>query len=428
MLVAILLVPISIQYLGPDRAGVWFAFQGLVAMLALLDMGFGFVISRQAAFTLGVEQDVIQSRGFLSLPAGVDGVSCLFHIMVQMYRVTGLVVLVTGTLGFELIQNIGNLLPPQDWEARLCWYALVVSATLQIFSLGRAAVLNGLGLTFQTKAASGALILLSGGLAVVAAITGFGLIGMGLAFLVTSMLQSIVISYFVPIFLRTLNSVNTNWVTKNGGCWKQVKLLSKNALPIGGVLVFASLTYTIQPTISGMIIGAESVTPFYVAQKIAGALNLIIMQICLPQLPFLTRVVGAQDFKNAFSKVSQIMRLGVFAFILLGILFYFFSPLAAKMLLHKQSYLQNPALAVLTVDFIILGIMSLAAQLILATGHNPFFYSTLLTGLTSLLLSIVLAPQLGLFGLTLAPLIAGILFNYRVILHEFLLLKANLNQ
>jgi hypothetical protein len=119
MLAAILLVPISIHYLGPDRAGVWFAFQGLIAMLALLDMGFGFAISRQAAFTLGVDDDTGPSRGFLSLPTGLGGVSCLFHIMMRMYRITALVVLVIGSIGFEFIQNFGRLLPPQDWEARL---------------------------------------------------------------------------------------------------------------------------------------------------------------------------------------------------------------------------------------------------------------------------------------------------------------------
>ena len=152
MLVALLLVPLSIHYLGPDRAGVWFAFQGLVAMLALLDMGFGFAISRQTAYTLGVDHDVSRSNGFVSLPMGHGGVSCLFHIMVRMYRLTALAILVVGALSFELIQNFGRLLPAQDWEARLCWYTLVVSATLQILSLGHAALVNGLGLTFKTKA------------------------------------------------------------------------------------------------------------------------------------------------------------------------------------------------------------------------------------------------------------------------------------
>jgi O-antigen/teichoic acid export membrane protein len=419
MLVAILLVPISIHYLGPDRAGVWFAFQGLIAMLALLDMGFGFAISRQAAFTLGVDDDTGPSSGFLSLPAGLGGVSCLFHIMMRMYRVTALAVLVIGSLSFEFIQNFGRLLPPQDWEARLCWYALVVSATLQILSLGHAALVNGLGLTFKTKALAGALILLSGSLAVAAASMGLGLIGMGCAFLATAFVQWIAVRYLVPNSLRSLDSVNANWIRRNGGCWKQVQLLSKSAIPIGGVLVFASLIYTIQPTISGMIIGPESVTPYYVAQKIAGALNLVIMQICLPQLPFLTRLVGARDFKSAFLKISHVMSLGSLAFIVSGLLFYFLSPTAAKVLLHKQSYLQDPALAFLTVDFVVLGISSFAAQIILATGHNPFLFSTLLTGLLALCLSLVLTPHLGLLGLTLAPLLAGICFNYRVSFYEF---------
>ena len=423
MLVALLLVPLSIHYLGPDRAGVWFAFQGLVAMLALLDMGFGFAISRQTAYTLGVDHDVSRSNGFVSLPMGHGGVSCLFHIMVRMYRLTALAILVVGALSFELIQNFGRLLPAQDWEARLCWYTLVVSATFQILSLGHAALVNGLGLTFKTKALAGSLILLSGALAVTAASMGLGLIGMGCAFLVAAFVQWISVRFFVPNSLRTLDSVHANWIRTNGGCWKQVRLLSKSALPIGGVLVFASLIYTIQPTISGMIIGAESVTPYYVAQKIAGALNLVILQICLPQLPFITRLVGAQNFESALSKISQVMRLGLFAFIVSGLLFYFLSPMAAKILLDKQSYLQDPALAIIAIDFILLGISSFAAQIILATGYNPFLFSTLLTGLLALCLSIILTPQFGLLGLTLAPLLAGICFNYRISLVKIIHLQ-----
>jgi O-antigen/teichoic acid export membrane protein len=172
-----------------------------------------------------------------------------------------------------------------------------------------------------------------------------------------------------------------------------------------------------------MIIGPESVTPYYVAQKIAGALNLVIMQICLPQLPFLTRLVGARDFKSAFLKISHVIRLGLLAFIVSGLLFYFLSPMAAKVLLHKESYLHDPALAVLAIDFILLGISSFAAQIILATGYNPFLFSTLLTGLLALGLSILLTPQLGLLGLTLAPLLAGIFFNYRISIVEFIRLQ-----
>jgi O-antigen/teichoic acid export membrane protein len=113
------------------------------------------------------------------------------------------------------------------------------------------------------------------------------------------------------------------------------------------------------------------------------------------------------------------MRLGLFAFVVAGLMFYFFSPTAAKVLLHRESYLQEPALAVLAVDFVLLGILSLAAQVIIATGHNPFLISTLLTGLCALCLSVVLTPHLGLLGLTLAPLLAGVCFNYRVTILEF---------
>ena len=85
----------------------------------------------------------------------------------------------------------------------------------------------------------------------------------------------------------------------------------------------------------------------------------------------------------------------------------------AAVLLHKSNYVDSTTLAILTLDLCILGMTSIGGQYVLAWGENPFVLSTIFTGITSLFLTIILTPQLGITGLPLATLAAGIFFNYR---------------
>ena len=93
--------------------------------------------------------------------------------------------------------------------------------------------------------------------------------------------------------------------------------------------------------------------------------------------------------------------------------FYFLSPWAAEVLLRKTDFVDHETRLLMTIDLLFLGSSVIWGHYVLAAGRNPFVFSTIFTGTTSICLTISLAPLLGTMGLPLATLIAGLVFNYR---------------
>ncbi len=72
----------------------------------------------------------------------------------------------------------------------------------------------------------------------------------------------------------------------------------------------------------------------------------------------------------------------------------------------------------MSLDLIALGSTVIWAFYVLGSGKNPFVKSTIFTSLTSLIITVILVPRLGVAGLPISTLIAGVLFNYRMSIIE----------
>lgn len=413
MLVALMLIPIATCFLTRDEAGIWFAFQGLVTMIGLLDLGFGFAISRQAAFTLGAGESTIAKGDFIHLAHGWQGVSQLFLLTRSLYRWLALAAAIAGLAAFEIFSRVGNLIPPETPGVRLCWYGMAGASVILILTAGQSAFVTGLGAVYQTRFLAGLYQLGAGAGAALAAWQGWGLPAMASSFALCALVQWLAVGCVrrrVAAPMRNIEPVNARP--------RSLAKLAKAALPVGGVIIFASLIYTIQPTVLGMLLGPDTVTPFYLAQKIALACNLLAMQAGLPQLPFFTRAWGAADFIASRNNMKKTLSRTLLLVILSTLGFYFLSPFVSSALLHHESYVGSATLLLMSVDLLLLGGTSIWGQYVLASGRNPFVISTVLTGLVSLGATVILVPRLGLTGLPVATIIAGLLFNYRKCLIE----------
>jgi O-antigen/teichoic acid export membrane protein len=165
------------------------------------------------------------------------------------------------------------------------------------------------------------------------------------------------------------------------------------------------------------------VVPFYLAQKIGLAFNMLSMQMALPQLPFFTRSLGGGDRNEISRRLNETVRKTTSIVFVTSLLFYFSSPWFAKVLLKKSEYVDSLTLSMLALDFFILGLTGVGGQFVLASGRNPFMVSTIFTGIASLSLTALLTPKIGIVGLPIATLIAGLAFNYRKCFVEYRKLK-----
>lgn len=413
MLVALLLIPVVTRFMAPDQAGIWFAFQGLVSMISLLDLGFGFAISRQAAFTIGATEATVAKHDFIHLAHGWSGVAQLFLLTRTLYRWLAFMAALTAVFAFEVVTRVGNLVPPGTAGVRWCWYGMALASCILILTAGRSAFLNGLGAVYQTRFLAGIYQLAAGGGAAFAAWKGWGLPAMGISFA------------FCAVFYRFGVGIVSQSVTSSMREAPHIpppegslKRLARAALPIGGVTIFGSLIYTIQAPLLGILLGPEKVAPFYLAQKIASSINVANMQTGLPYLPFFTRLLGQGQTKEAKNLMRNVT-FRITAFALVGsVIFFFVSPLAASFLLKSGSYLDRSILGLIALDMFLLSSTVIWSQFVLAAGRNPFLIQTLATGITSLVASIVFVNEFGVFGLPLATITAGCMFNYRKYLFE----------
>jgi O-antigen/teichoic acid export membrane protein len=408
VLAALLLIPVVTQHLSPDEAGIWFAFQSLVSIISMLDLGFGFAIARQAAFTLGANSSTIANDDFIHLAPGWSGVAQLFDLTRTLYRALAGAALVIGILAFEVFSRVGSLVPVSTQDVRWCWYGMVAASSLLILAAGQSSFLNGLGAVYQTRFLLGFYLLLAGAGAAFAAWKGWGLVAMGASFAFSSVV------YWLSIEMvrraTTAAMLEAKVICSPPGSFKR---LVKAALPVGGVNVFGSLVYTAQAPLLGMLLGPEKVAPFYLAQRIAMACNMLAMQFTLTQLPFFTRALGAGDFVEAKANMKRtILRTSMLA-TLTTLTFYFLSPWAAEVLLRKTDFVDHETRLFMAIDVLFLGCTVIWGHYVLAEGRNPFVISTILTGFVSICLTTCLTPLIGTTGLPLATLIAGLVFNYR---------------
>ena len=410
---ALLLIPVVTRFLTPDQAGIWFSFQGLVTMIALLDLGFGFAIARQAAFTLGATETTTVKDDFIHLAHGWPGVGQLFLLTRTLYHWLALSAAVTAVLTFELFSHFGNLIPPESSGARWCWYAMASASVLLILTSGESAFLNGLGAVYQTRFLAGFYQLFAGAGAACAAWQGWGLPGMGMSFAICALLYKFTVALTRRAIISPLAGIQVP-PPPPGSLGK----LARAALPVGGVNVFGSLVYTIQAPMLGFLLGPEKVAPFYVAQKLGMACNLAAMQLVLPQLPFFTKLIGSCNIPGALSNMKRNLVRATILVLVSSVGFYFISPWIAAVLLKKSTYVDNYTLAVMAVDLFCLGASVIWGQYVLASGKNPFVLSTVLTGVMAMTLTILCALEFGVVGLPIATLMAGLCFNYRKCLNE----------
>lgn len=406
--VALVLIPVVTRFLSPVEAGIWFSFQGLVTMIALLDMGFGFAIARQAAFTLGAHEATVAKDDFLHLAHGWVGVNQLFQLTRVLYRWLAAGAAFVAVAAFEIFSRFGNLVPTETPGMRLCWYAMAATSVFLILAGGESAFLNGLGAVYQTRFLSGFYQLVAGAGAALAAWQGWGLPAMGLSFFVSAGCYKIAVA-----FTRQRTTVPMRGMVALPSPSGSLKRLAKAALPVGGVTVFGSLVYTIQTPMLGFLLGPERVAPFYLAQKIAMASTIAALQPALSQLPFFTRLLGSDNLTEAKKNMKKSAVQTTVLVLAGGLGFYFFSPYVALILLHREAYIDNMTLGLMTVDICILGCSAVWGQYVLAAGRNPFIFSTVCTGAASLAGSVIFVSYLGVAGLPIATILAGLFFNNR---------------
>jgi O-antigen/teichoic acid export membrane protein len=170
-------------------------------------------------------------------------------------------------------------------------------------------------------------------------------------------------------------------------------------------------SYTQVPLI-GFLIGPEGVPAFYLAQRIGQLVNGAVLHLMHPQLPLFTQELASGRNTEARQRMKRTILAVSIGAVGANTAFYFLSPVLVELWVGPGRYLEVAALLTVSIDYMVLSAVVVWGSFVLASGRNPFVVPTIVSGSLNLLLCLGLVPKLGLLGVPLASLLAGLLFSY----------------
>jgi len=408
MAMAVILIPQIILLLSPTDAGIWFTFHSLIAFLPLMQFGLPPTIARQVAFSLETKGNPGGERNddFLQIRPGIDGINDLFVLTRVIFIVIVVICLGILILIGQYILPLGRLLPEDSIEASIAWYLLGTLILTVIYSNLYQAFLEGLGQIYLANFIRGTFNLLAGCAVIVSLHMTQSIAVMAASHAVCGLLamvsQQLVLNRYFRGHPSTISKPD----------WSMMKPLMKVSLPFGLIILGRSMVTAIQVPLIGFLLGAETVSPFYVAQKIGFSIRLAASHLTLPQLPYFTRELVAEKWKAARRRMTRIILVVVgFSFATQAV-FFLLSPWFVKVWIGPNQYIDHITLFWMALNFFLLSSTQILASFTIASGHNPFLLSYLLAGFLNILLCVFLVETYGILGIVWSSLLAGLITIY----------------
>ncbi|MGB9601271.1 MAG: hypothetical protein ACP5MG_01620 [Verrucomicrobiia bacterium] len=408
ILPAIVTIPFILKKLAADEAGLWFAFQGFLAAITLTDFGFSFVISRQVSYTLckGNGGDTKRKDDFIETAPGWEGVRNIYRAGRMLFgRISGIGILLLIIL-YELVLPHTKLALMQNVKTAVAWYLLGLATIISLQAKLNQSVIEGAGKMYLTKFMIGTFQILNGAFIIAVLLIVPTLPAISLVVLTIAALQ------YISLKLA-LNLISENKLKGYVAVEKAiVSKLWRVAAPIGIVSSASYCITSVQVPMVGAILGAEKVTPFYLAQRIAMVIMQAVSQLSQPQVPLFTMDYSRPNFNAARQRMKKTITVVTGAVLLGFTIFYFASPAVVNLWVGEGKYVEGNVLLIMSVDYSILGVAGVWANFVLASGRNPFVVSTIINAVLNLILTATLCKLYGLIGLPISTLICGLLTNY----------------
>lgn len=406
---AIISIPVIMQLLGRNDAGLWFSLQGFLTMLGLADFGFSSAISRQAAHSLHLvagSAPAIHRPDLIETSPGWAGVSELYGASrLLFWRVTAgaavmLVILYHAVIPFT------RLIEHRSFGTAVTYYALGISVLLTLQTRLSLSFLDGTGYMFLSRLILGTYGIVWNVASVVALFIVPGLLSMSLMVLIASALL------YAMMHLALTRVAGREIEFSAPASKPMVRRLWKVALPFGLVNSGVYLVGTVQVPLLGAILGAAVVAPYYIAYRITQTLHVAVQQITLTQMPLFTQQLAAGHVPAAKHRMLRTLSLAGVLYTGAGLLLYLGSPSLVRLWVGAGQYVTLSVLLLITINFFLAGVSAVPGHFVLASGSNPFALSTFLQGILTVLGVIAFCPWLGVAGVPVSSLVAGLLTNY----------------
>ena len=409
----LILLPILLRNLSPEDVGLWFVFISLASLAQLLELGFLPTVARNTAYVYAGAQ-ALGERG---LPARVDAeVKLNVALLAGLIAASRKIYRIVAALAAAVLLGggsyyISTLLGPQQHPADslLAWAAYSGGYIASLYYGYFNGMLQGRGDVTQANkvviASRGSLVLF-GGAAVSA---GYGLIGLGVASMLSSMLgRWLARRYFFAPARMEMCGIRAEKAADTG---RLIRILWFNASRQGAVNLGAFLIQRGNILVASSFLGLSAAASYGMTVTILMALSGVSVVICQIQMPQMNRLQASGERQLLRAMYGEIVILACAAYMI---------GLAAVVIwggqlldLMGSSTDLLPQAAVLTLGVILLLELnhSIAASYLTTTNQVPFLWAALVSGVVTTLLSISLVHQWKIWGLILAQGGVQLMYN-----------------
>jgi O-antigen/teichoic acid export membrane protein len=393
IMISLLLVPMTINYINPTRYGIWLTLSSIIGWFSFFDIGFGNGLRNKFAESMA-KGDKTLARTYVSTTYAI--LSIIIGVVLVLF------LCINPFLNWDRILNT-----PRDMSSELGILALVVFV---FFCIQFVLQLINTILTADQKPAKASFFNLLGSI--------FSLI---VIFILTkttsgSLLYLGIALSFAPVLVVAGSSV---WFYKRdykdfAPSFKFVKFsYAKNLMSLGVKFFFiqiaAIVLYQTSNIIIAQLFGPSEVTPYNIAYKYFGIVTMVFSIIIIPFWSAFTEAYAKNDLpwiKNIIKKLF-----GLWGFIIIGTgIMLIFANIFYRLWIGTTIKIPFLLSVFMAIYIIINSLNSIYSQFLNGVGKIKLqLYFSIINSIINIPLAILLAKKFGIIGVIASTSILGLL-------------------
>jgi len=411
----LLLLPIVLRYLLPEEVGLWFVFMSLAGMAQLLELGFQPTIARNVAYVYAGAQK-LDAHGCVPnstehSPVNVKLLQQLFWTARRIYLgVAAVAMLVLGIIGSIYVVTL--LTPKMEMlHVVSIWLVFSFGYVINFYYGYFNGFLQGRGDVTATNKIVVASRIVSILLASILLVMGFGLFGIAIASLISSLIGRFLASRLfwsgagVEMAKMAKGKVSADH--------SLLSILWPNASRLGWVSLGGFLITRANILIASSFLGLQDVASygltFQILLTISGVAN-VILNLNMPRLSG-DQIRGRQD--RVLESFGKSLASAWLIFIIASVFFIVFGGEMLQVIGSRTHLLSTSLMVVFAVVMFLEMNHSLCAAYLTTHNEIPFVRAALLSGFGIVIVSITLVTVLhfGVWGLVLSQGMVQLAYN-----------------
>lgn len=305
ILISLMVVPATINYINPERYGIWLTLSGIIAWLSYFDFGFAHGFRNRFAEAVA-KDDHILARKYVSTTYAV--LALLFATLMIITSIMN---------NYVNWSSILNVSPELNVELRAVFQILIVFFCINIV----AEVFSTMLTASQRPAASTAIKTGGNFISLIAIII--------LTYTTKGNLEYLAVAFSgIPCLLTIIISIiafNNGRYKKYAPSFKHIDLsLTKNIVGMGGqfflIMMCMLLIFQFTNIIISRELGPESVTLYNVTYKLFHIVEMVVMIVLAPIWSAYTDAYTRKDFDWMKRCAAKLEKMGLTSFPSLAIL------------------------------------------------------------------------------------------------------------